>query len=335
MTRCVVCEIAGRRFGLGRKGIRMTTRPSILGGGCLLLIAVALLCSSTASAQQVQLTSPFHSLNDSFYENFGIGLSPIERTGRRGGWFFSGTQANSTPPPFGGYDPAADARFGFRIGQFGLNAVAGQGSNRSHVMEAPTIVIPHGGSGSIFSGSIRPFVTGVVPIVGNAPMGPMPTPVMTSPLTERLERLGGSDQALAAQAAAFAAEDRAARNRAARDRLARPEPQPPRERPSEDAPLVIRGGQLVDSPRAASRVVGGGANSTANHGDLSLREIRQQQAERQAAREYEALVLIEKGRGKEAEGQLGLAKIYYQQALARADEGLKKQIEAKIHSMEY
>lgn len=316
----------------------MTTRLSNLGGWCLLLMTVALLSSSTASAQQIQLTSPFHSLNDSFYENFGIGLSPIERTGRRGGWFFSGTQANSTPPPFGGYDPAADARFGFRIGQFGISGVAGQGSNRSHVMEAPTIVIPHGGSGSIFSGSIRPFVTGVVPVVGNAPMGPMvpmPMPVMTSPLAERLERLGGSEQALAAQAAEFAAEARAARNQAARDRLVRPDAaQAPPERRSEDAPLVIRGGRWEDSPTAASRGLGGGANSTADHGDLSLRELRQQQAQQQAAREYEALVLVEKGRGKEAEGELGLAKIYYQQALSRADEGLKKQIEAKIRSMD-
>lgn len=316
----------------------MRTRPSNLGGWCLLLMAVALLCSSTASAQQVQLTSPFHSLNDRFYENFGIGLSPIERTGRRGGWFFSGTQANSTPPPFGGYDPAADASFGFRIGQFGINGVAGQGSSRSHVMEAPTIVIPNGGTGSIFSGSIRPFVTGVVPIVGNAPMGPMipmPTPVMTSPLAERLARLGGSEQALAAQAAEFAAEDRAARNQAARDRLVRPDAAQVRpERRSEDAPLVIRGGRGEDAPATASRGLGGGANSTANHGDLSLREIRQQQAQQQAAREYEALVLVEKGRGKEAEGELGLAKIYYQQALSRADEGLKQQIEAKIRSMD-
>jgi hypothetical protein len=316
----------------------MRTRPSVLVGWCLLLIAGGLLLSSTASAQQVQLTSPFHSLNDSFYENFGIGLSPIERTGRRGGWFFGGTQANSAPPPFGGYDPAADARFGFRVGPFGINGVAGQGSSRSHVMEAPTIVIPNGGTGSIFSGSLRPFVTGVVPIVGHAPMRPMvpmPTPVMTSPLAERLERLGGSEGMLAAQAAEFAAEERAARQQAARDRWGRPDAaQAPPERPSEDAPLVIRGGRSEDAPTTASRGSGGGASSTANHGDLSLREIRQQQAEQQAAREYEALVLIEKGRGKEAEGELGLAKIYYQQALSRADEGLRKQIEAKIHSMD-
>lgn len=319
----------------------MTNRPKIWGGWCLLLIAGGLFFASTVSAQQIQLTSPFHSLNDSYYENFGIGLSPIERTGRRGGWFFSGLPANSAPPPFGGYDPAADARFGFRMGPFGISGIAGQGSSRSHVMEAPTIVIPNGGTGSIFSGSIRPFVTGVVPVVGNAPMGPMVpsrTPVMTSPLAERLERLGGSEEALAAQAAELAAQDRAARNQAARDRLARPDaPQAPPERPAEDAPLVIRSGRLVDSPPPASRATGGGANSTANstanHGDLSLREIRQQQAQQQAAREYEALVLIEKGRGKEAEGQWGLAKIYYQQALSRADEGLKQQIEAKIRSM--
>jgi hypothetical protein len=294
----------------------------------LLLVAVGSFSHSTVWAQQVQLTNPFHSLNDSFYENFGIGLSPMGRSGPRGGWYFGGTNANSTPPQFGGYDPAADATFGFRIGQFGLNGVAGQGSNRSHVMEAPTIVIPNGGTGSIFSGSIRPFVTGVIPIVGNAPMGPMvpmPTPVMTSPLAERMQRMRWSEEQLAAQAAELAAVNEAERVAAAGAALD--------DAKEDDGPLVMRSGRLVDSE--ASRPAGSrsSAGSTANHGDLSLRELRQQQAQREAAREYEALVLIEQGRGKEAEGKTGVAKIYYQQALSKADGPLKQQIEAKIRSM--
>ena len=127
-------------------------------------------------AQQVQLTSPFQTINDSFYENFGFGGINLGRSGPGGGWYFRTGPANSTPPPFGGYDPAADARFGMQFGgPFGLgfNMLAGQGSNRTHTMTAPTIVIPNGGSGYLFSGSMVPFVTGVIPVVGNAPMGPM------------------------------------------------------------------------------------------------------------------------------------------------------------------
>jgi hypothetical protein len=100
----------------------------------------------------------------------------------------------------------------------------------------------------------------------------------------------------------------------------------------DDAPLVIQGGRMAGSGSEGSAATGASAGSTANHGDLSLREIRQQQAERDAARQYEALVLIEKGRGKEADGQPGLAKIYYQQALSRAEGTLREQIEAKIRS---
>jgi hypothetical protein len=305
------------------------TSTRVIWQTCWVFVVVGWYSLATVSAQQIQLTSPFHSINEGFYENFGIGLSPIERTGRRGGWFFSGTPANSTPPQFGGYDPAADARFGFRMGPFGLNAVAGQGSNRTHVMEAPTIVIPSGGSGSIFSGSIRPFVTGITPIVGNAPMGPMvpmATPVMTSPLSERLERMGVSEEQLAARAAEYAA-------RRERDRLTevRAAPAAPAR---DDAPLVIQGGRMAGSGSEGSAASGASAGSTANHGDLSLREIRQQQAERDAGRQYEALVLIEKGRGKEADGQPGLAKIYYQQALSRAEGTLREQIEAKIRAMD-
>lgn len=99
-------------------------------------------------AQQVQLTSPFQTMNDSFYENFGFGGINMGRSGPKGGWYFNTGPAGSTPPPFGGYDPAADARFGMQFGGpfgFGFNMLAGQGSNRSNTVTAPTIVIPNGG----------------------------------------------------------------------------------------------------------------------------------------------------------------------------------------------
>ncbi|NLF69996.1 MAG: hypothetical protein GX575_13195 [Candidatus Anammoximicrobium sp.] len=271
-----------------------------------------------AEAQQVQLTSPFQSINESFYENFGFGGLNLGRSGPGGGWYFRSGPANSAPPPFGGYDPSASARFGMQFGGPwgpGFNMLAGQGSNRTHTMTAPTIVVPHGGSGYLFSGSMVPFVTGVVPVVGNAPLGMMPMMPQTqsslSPLAERAAQLRQ-------QAAAPAAD-------------LNPAP-PPVAR--EEPPLVLKGGQAADAPTAARPpVTGSAADSSANRGDISVAEIRRQQAQQEAARQEEIQVRIEKARGHEEAGNPGLAKIYYQQAAARADGELKQQLLAKIRSL--
>lgn len=279
-----------------------------------------------SDAQQVQLTSPLQTINDSFYENFGFGGINMGRSGPRGGWYLNTGPATSTPPPFGGYDPAADARFGMQFGgPFGLgfNMQAGQGSTRSNTVTAPTIVIPNGGTGSIFSGSIRPFVTGVIPVVGNAPFGPMmpmaPQPPV-SPLAARVAQL--QQQQAATQAGGGAAPD--------------PAPALPPAVPARDAdPLVMRGGQVqaqVPASRPAAPASAG--DSTANHGDLSVAEIRRQQAAQDAARQEEIQVRIEKARGLEEAGKPGQAKIYYQQAATRADGELKKQLLEKVRALD-
>ncbi len=280
-----------------------------------------LLGGSPSFGQQVQVTTPFHSINESFYENFGVGLGGINRMGPRGGWFFSGMPATSTPPPFGGYDPGADARFGFRAGPFDLNLVAGQGSNRSMVMQSPTIVLPHGGTGHVFDGSHRPFVTGVVPVVGHPVLRPVldETAYSASPLADRLQRLTAMESAAGSRREAAPRQP--------------PVPAPHRsEAPArgDDPPLVLHGRQPARESGAAaeSRAV-----STATRGDVSLREIRQQQAEEDAARRDEVLVLVERARGQEAAGKPGVAKIYYQQAAARAEGELRQQLLAKLNSL--
>ncbi len=222
-------------------------------------VGTAFLLGAEVMAQQVQITTPYHSINDSFYENFGVGWAPIFNMGNNGGWYFSGIPANSTPPPFGGYDPAADSRFGFKLGPLGFNFLAGQGSNRSHVMQAPTIVIPNGGTGFLFDGSVSPFVMGVIPVVGNAPM----TPVATSPLAERLERLQqAEEQRLAAEAAARAAGDDDAE-------LAEALRAPPGEPTQDDAPLVMRGGRVVEPEPLRAEGTSGSVGGSTDRGDGS------------------------------------------------------------------
>lgn len=275
-----------------------------------IIVLTGVICwqGQAAPAQQIQLTSPFQTLNDSFYENFGFGGINAGRSGPKGNWYFNTGPASSAPPPFGGYDPGADARFGMQFGGplgLGFNMLAGQGSTRSNTVTAPTIVIPNGGTGSLFSGSIRPFVTGVIPVVGNAPIGPM-LPMApqssVSPLAARVAQL--QQQQAATQAAADAG-------------LA-------------PAPVAADAAIAADTARPATRA----APSTANHGDLSVAEIRRQQAAEDAALLEEIQVRIEKARGLEEAGKPGLAKIYYQQAATRATGELKKQLQDKLRALD-
>ena len=265
--------------------------------------------SSPVSAQQVQLTTPYHQLHDSFYENFGVGWG-VNRMGPKGGFFFNTGPANSTPPPFGGYDPASDTRFGGGVVGKGFNLGfsmgAGTGSTRSNVMESPTIVIPNGGSGSLFSGSQRPFVTSVVPVVGEGGVFSGATPGVTpanqnsvSPIRERLTRLQqGEVPAKSHQASSH----------------------------DPDAPAAGQTG-------SARAVASSSADSTANRGDLSVTEIRRQQSAEDATRQAELLDRLEKARSYEEAGKLSIAKVYYQQAAARATGQQKQHLLEKIQSL--
>lgn len=135
----------------------------------LIAASMLLLGSWEASAQQVVLSAPNGRVTEHWFENVGSSFY-LEQNFRRGGWFFNW----GTPviPPYGGYD-GRDARFGlgFRKGNLrgGFNLWASQGVDRSMVMDAPFITVPHAGYGSIQHGSWRPFVTGWTPVVGNQP----------------------------------------------------------------------------------------------------------------------------------------------------------------------
>lgn len=284
-------------------------------GSCLVGLAPA-----TGPAQQLKLTTPYQQLSDKFYENFNVHFGFSGK-----GFFFNPGVANSTPPPFGGYDPAADARFGFGMrgsnGGFNLGITAGEGSNRTNTVTAPTIVIPNGGSGSLFDGSQQPFVTGVVPVVGNGMFSGIPMAVPSrqsslSPLQERLLRVQQGESASQSKHAPTGAAAEAA------------EPQPIR---TPEAPLVLRN---TSSKRGGSRPDSASASgSTANHGDLSVKEILSQQAVDDSTRQAEIAVRLEKARGYEEAGRLGIAKVYYQQAAARATGDQKRELLEKLQAL--
>ena len=145
-------------------------------------VTIGLAClgaADLASAQYSFIETPFNSASHSFYENIGTAWGVQGR-----GWFFNfGGGGAGNPAPFGGFDPNAQANFGtgFRGNGFRGNfrMTAGQGSDSTLTTSTPGVMVPNGGIGFFSDVQQRPFVLGIIPVVGE--------PV--SPLRWRLERM--------------------------------------------------------------------------------------------------------------------------------------------------
>ena len=262
--------------------------------GLLSLAITAGAFAISARAQQINVATPMIGVNDSFYEHFNVAWR-LRGGGPRSPWFLSFGTPNSVIPPFGGYDPNNDLRFGFGSRNFGLNFSAGTGSSRSITMASPSVTMMNGAQGQFFSGSVRPFVTGLIPVVGNypaapyvvyPPFAPPVAPVYVSPLAEKLERLRHE-----------------ASHRSVVD-------------PAEGAPDDLRL-RAEDAGKAAS-VAAASAPSSAARGDISVAEIRRQQALEDEAKRAELERLIDEARTAERNGQWAIARVRYQQAVTRA-----------------
>lgn len=272
---------------------------------CRLLILTTISLSAVlgsslpVNAQQVYTTTPLVNAQDSVYESFGTDWG-FNQQSRNGYFFFNRGGANAAIPSLGGYDPNAVARFGFGThghnGGFYFNAWAGQGSNRSVTSTAPGLMLQNGSSGFIQDISVRPFVTGLIPVVGDRAV---------SPVEERLERLR--------QAAA----------------LANPNSQPT------DAELLLGASTSQNTSKANSTPsTSSPSRSSAERGDISLAEIHRQQAKRSEADPADELNdLIEAAQLAEASGQKGAARTRYQRAAAKATGELKRTLLAKYESL--
>ncbi len=149
-------------------------------GVALLSIAVA----TSVCAQMIVIETPLNNASSSFYERNGVGFN-FDLPGSSGiiglGPDGQPTANGSIPfriggfgalPPFGGYDPNADTTFGFgrrgrNGGGFGLNFAFGQGSDQTYTSTNPIVVITNGTTGSVSDTSQRPFVTSIVPVLGD------------------------------------------------------------------------------------------------------------------------------------------------------------------------
>ncbi len=149
--------------------------------------------SSNCHAQFIRVETPLTSVSDSYFERMGVdfgfnfrggqgngsrvvGLLPNGQLNPTGDIVFSQNSVGSAVPPFGGFDPNTQGTFGFGVlhggGGYSLALFGGKGSTRSSTMTAPSIVVPNGGVGSIFSGQLSPFVTGINPVLGRAELIP-------------------------------------------------------------------------------------------------------------------------------------------------------------------
>lgn len=263
-----------------------------IGSGWAVILLLAIV--DTLPAQQVTVSTPLIGVQDNFYEHFNIGWSFRSRSPRSSMFFNFGSPAI---PPFGGFNPNADARIG--IAQqwgdpvFGLGIRAGTGRTATMTMTAPMITMMNGVPGSIQDVTMRPFVTGLIPVVGAYAMYPtMPVytaPPMTriSPLAERLGRLQYEKSHGVGT------------------------------RAPQDGELAL--GNDGDDEAISLAPANPIRASTAERGDVSVAEIRRRQAAEQSAQEQEIERLIAEARDAEAAGQLGIARVRYQQAAAKAD----------------
>jgi general secretion pathway protein D len=83
--------------------------------------------------------------------------------------FRQGSFDAAVPPPFAAFDPGSAANFGFAI----LSDIeaffliqAAQGDSRSNVLNAPKITLFNGQQAFVADATSRPFVVGVIPVVG-------------------------------------------------------------------------------------------------------------------------------------------------------------------------
>jgi hypothetical protein len=130
------------------------------------LLACCLGHGDWVCAQQSVVGTPFASASDSFSESIGT------QWGIKGpGWFFNWGGGNAVPP-FGGFDPNSGLQGGFGFGGNGMRGrfgfTAAQGSTRGFSSTSPMVVVPNGGVGGIIDTNYRPFVTEIVPVVGES-----------------------------------------------------------------------------------------------------------------------------------------------------------------------
>jgi hypothetical protein len=311
------------------------------------VFACWMLVEADVCAQQVTLSTPYHSLSDSFFEHMGTSWSLGGRN-----WFLNvGGSPTQAAPQFGGFTPNAGANFGFGFGHRGVSgqfaANWSQGFRQSFTSQVPSVTVQNGAWGVVSDTSQSPFVISYVPVVGRFPavMHYMPVVPPSASVAPGPGSSGsGHDAVLSALEGAKAQHYRREQTQnepfapTAAPQVHAPAP------PNDQAPkghddLVLIG---PASPRHAApsgaadeptRKLAAARASSAGRPAPSVAEARRLHATEQGAQDDEAQIWLERGRHAEAMGKPNVAKVYYQMAARRAPGPLRSEILARIEAL--
>lgn len=289
-------------------------------------LGLVLLLVSVAASQQATVSTPFHSVGDSFFENTGVGW------GLRGKGFnvqFGGPTVAA--PQFGGFNPGAGANVGFGFGRGGtsgfFNANFSQGSQRSFVSQVPTMTVTNGVPGYMAVGTMRPFVVSYVPVVGGFPAIPAVfLPEQPLPIAPPTSSSGAGADAVrdALHQAAANADGGLPNAGAARAPVARPSldvvPKPIPARPT-------------DAPTSPADRLALAQESTAGRPVPSVAEAKRLRAAEEGSRQEEARVYYERGLSAQEAGNPGAAKVYYHMAARRASGDFYQEILRRLEAV--
>jgi len=316
-------------------------------GACVWLLgpwAIVVAALATAAGQQMTVSTPFHSVGDSYFENMGVGW------GIRGKGFdlrFGGPTLAA--PQFGRFNPGAGANLGFGFRNGGprgfLNANWSQGWQGSCVSQVPVLTVTDGVPGYMAVGTMSPFVVGYVPVVGGYPTIPAVFAMPPMPVVPPASSGVGADairqalrQSAARQGAALAEDDGPAMPAAPPVPAVAPQPAKAAAPgatgglpPSVDA---TRPGNLPAAGTASAGRLALAQESTAGRPAPSVQEAKRLWAAEQASQHAEARVWFERGLSAEQAGNLGAAKAYYHMAARRADDALKREILQRVEAIE-
>lgn len=262
---------------------------------CAVMLAAIFATAPWATAQGIRISTPRTGVSDSFFERQGVGFG-FQLGGPSSTVFGSFNQGSfdSAIPQFGGYDPNADATFGWSTidddgSGYSLAFRMGKGNTRTMTSNSPSVVVPNGGIGSIFDGSTRPFVTGLIPIVGEPGVTVEPyTPPYSPP--------------------------------ASSGKLWSDVMSPEAERPSKVS-------------TTSGTVNYRNENSSAQRGDLSVAELTAQRAQALGDRQKEIDAFVAEAVAYEEEGKYSSARNSYRKAVKLAEGRQRYDLQVKLESL--
>jgi hypothetical protein len=196
------------------------------------------------------------------------------------------------------------------------------------------MTLPNGGIGSIQSGTWTPFVTGWIPVVGDAQ--PL---TFHSPLQDRLRRLRAGETTGprthymqkppgAQPAPPSSTPDRYATNSAITSRV--PNTQSAEFKiDNHVAPAKF----IAISQGGAGKLTPNQSNSSANHGDISVAEIRRQNEFADESLQQQVTQLIALAQEAEQQKKYGAARTFYRQAFSRAAGDVKRELADRLANL--